>query len=125
MEKLTVVIDGSCNADEQIEMLIERNTRGWRLFPQEPKGAEWDFCTPFWGYTWDGTVENLIEVITKGTKVGDKNKQHLLIFRYDGEDLFVWCSWTREFYDCTTKVKHQLVAPKLGKQMVDLINQHF
>lgn len=39
MEKLTVVIDGSSNADEQIEMLIEQNTRGWRLFPQEPKGA--------------------------------------------------------------------------------------
>ncbi len=121
MESLAAVIDGG--SDEQVEMLIEQNTRGWRLFPKEPKGAWWNFFTPFWGYSWDGTKEELRDIIVTSTKVDGRNKQHLLLFRYNGAAKFIWCSWESALYDFNTGVKHQLERKEICKQIVNLINQ--
>ena len=107
--------------EEQIQREIEENTSGWRLFFQEPTGANYEFLQTFWGYKWDGTSETLKEIILDGCRVGDKHKQHLCIFKFDGEDRFVWCSWTREVYDCNTGIKHQLEGSKLALQITNLI----
>lgn len=108
--------------EEQLQKDIERMAKGWKLFFVEPTGAKYKFIQPFWGFNWDGTSENLKEIITEGTRVGDKNKQHLCIFKYDGEDKFAWCSWTKEVYDFSTKVKHQLEGNGLAKKITELIN---
>ena len=119
MKNIQIVVEGV--SEEQIQKDIERNTRGWRLFFEEPKDASYEFLSPFWGFHWDGTSENLKEIITKGTRVGDKNKHHICLFKYNGEDRFAWCSWTKEVYDFNTKTKHQLEGKGLARKIVELI----
>lgn len=120
MKRLQIIVEGV--SEEQIQKDIERNTRGWRLFFEEPKGAKYEFFSPFWGYHWDGTSENLKEIILEGARVGDKIKQHICVFKYNGEDRFAWCSWTKEVYDFNTYIKYKLTDKGLAKKIVDLIN---
>ena len=120
MKPLQIVIEGV--SEEQIQADIKRNTKGWRLFFEEPKGVSYEFFVPFWGYSWDGTSENLKEIILKGAKVKDKIKHHICIFKYDGEDKFAWCSWTKEVYDFNTMLKHQLEGNGMARKITELIN---
>ena len=110
MKQMRIIVDGV--SEEQIQQDIERMTKGWRLFFVEPTGANYEFINTFWGRVWDGTVENLKEIVTAGTKVGDKNKHAIVTFKWDGEDRFAYCTWTRELYDFNTKLKHY-IDPKL------------
>ena len=118
MEKLQIIVEGV--SEEQLQRDIERCTRGWKIFFQEPLNASYEFFVPFWGYSWDGTPEDLRDIIVKGTRVGDRNKQHLAIFKYDGQDKFVWCSWTKELYDCGTRIKHP-IEPKYAYNITEKI----
>ena len=120
MKTMQIVIEGV--SEEQIQKDIERMTKGWKLFFEEPTGAEYQFIQPFWGFPWNGTSEDLKEIITEGTRVGDKNKHHICIFKYDGEDMFAWCSWTKEVYDFRADVKHQLEGNGLARKITDLID---
>lgn len=119
MKVMKIVVEGL--SEEQIQKDIERMTKGWKLFFEEPTGAKYNFIQPFWGFPWDGTSENLKEIITEGTRVGDKNKQHICLFKYNGENRFAWCSWTKEVYDFNTKIKHQLEGNGLTRKITELI----
>lgn len=119
MKYLKLKIEGV--SEIQIQKDIEKNTKGWRLFFEEPTGVSYQFMQPFWGYQWNQTSENLKDIIIKATKVGDKNKQHICVFKYNGIDRFAWCSWTKEVYDFNTKIKYQLKGNKLAKQITELI----
>lgn len=123
MKTLQLVIEGG--SEVQIQKDIERMTRGWRLFFVEPTGAKYEFIQSFWGYPWDGTSEDLKKAITEGTVVGDRNKHHICVFKYDGEDRFAWCSWTKEVYDFSTGEKYKLASKGLARQITLLINSLF
>ena len=123
MEKLQIIVNGL--SEEQVRKDIEKCMKGWHLFFREPKDATYEFFVPFWGYTWDNTAENLKEIITKGSRVGEKNKHHICVFVYNGEDRFAWCSWTKEVYDFKTEKKYQLEGNRLAKRITDLINALF
>ena len=117
--KTCIVLEGVSEA--QIQNAIEKNTRGWWLFFEEPSGADFQFLTPFWGFRWDGTAENLKEIILKGAKVKDKVKQHICVFKYNGEDRFAWCSWTKQVYNFDTKKYYQLEGKHLAQKITDII----
>lgn len=119
MKPLQIIIEGV--SETQIQKTIEKNTKGWRLFFIEPEGTDYLFMKPFWGYKWDGTAFSLKEIIKEGAKVGDKHKHHICLFKYNGEDKFAWCSWTREVLDINTKIKYQLEQGQLARQITDLI----
>lgn len=115
-----VIVEGV--SEQEIEQAIYRNTRGWRLFFEEPSNVEYEFCNPFWGKTWDGTPENLYDIIASSTKIQGKNKHHICVFKYNGEDRFAWCSWTKEVYDFKTGIKYKLEPNKLARRITELIN---
>ena len=119
MKTMQIVIEGVSEA--QIQKDIERMTKGWRLFFEEPTGVSYQFMQPFWGYQWNQTPENLKDIILKATKIGDKYKHHICVFKYDGEDRFAWCSWTREVYDFHTMIKYQLEGKGIARQITELI----
>lgn len=118
MKTIQIVVEGV--SEEQIQRDIERNTKGWRLFFEEPLGVEYEFFSPFWGFSWDGTPENLRDIIVEGTRVGGKNKHFIAVFKYDGCDKFAWCSWTHELYDFKTKLKH-ITEPKHAYSITEKI----
>ena len=119
MKPLQIVIEGVSEA--QIQDAIEKNTRGWCLFFEEPTGASFKFMQPFWGFHWDGTAENLKEIILRGARVKDKVKQHICVFKYNGIDRFAWCSWTKQVYDFSSKKYYNLEGNKLASKITDLI----
>ena len=127
METIQIIVEGV--SEEQIQKDIERMTKGWRLFFVEPSGVDYHFIQPFWGYPWDQTSENLKDTIIKAIEVNGRHKQHICIFKYDGEDRFAWCSWTKEVYDFNTGVKHQLegnhLADKITELIIDLVEEDF
>lgn len=123
MKTIQVIIEGV--SEEQIQKDIERLTKGWKLFFEEPEGAKYQFMHPFWGYSWDGTSDNLKETILKSTKVGECRKHHICVFKYNGEDRFAWCSWTKEIYDFNTKAKYQLEGNHIAMKITDLITELF
>lgn len=110
MKQMQIIVEGV--SEEKIQQDIERMTKGWRLFFEKPTGANYEFINTFWGVAWDGTVEDLKEVLTKGLKVGDKNKHAIVVFEWNGRDRFAYCTWTRELYDFNTELKHY-IDPKL------------
>ena len=120
MKTMQIVIEGVSEA--QIQKDIERMTKGWKLFFEEPTGADFQFMTPFWGFPWDGTAENLKEIILRGAKVKDKVKQHICVFKYNGIDRFAWCSWTKQVYDFDTKKYYQLEGDKMAMKITSIIN---
>ena len=119
MEHLKLIIEGV--SEIQIQKDIERMSRGWKLFFVEPTGANYNFIQPFWGFSWDGTSKNLKEIILKGAKINDKLKQHICIFKYNGKDMFAWCSWTTQVYDFTTKKYYKLEGNRLSAKITTLI----
>lgn len=119
MESIKIVINGL--SEEEIQRDIKKMVSGWHLFFVEPTGASYKFIQPFAGYKWNMTAENLKEIIIKGTRVGDRNKQHLCVFKYNGEDKFVWCSWTKQVYDFSSKKYHNFEGNKLARKITDLI----
>lgn len=119
MEKIQIVVEGL--SEEQVRKDIENATKGWRLFFIEPKGVDWQFMQPFFGFKWDQTPENLKEIIIKATKIKDKRKQHICKFEWNGEDKFAWCSWTKQVYDFTTKKYYQLEGNKLANKITNVI----
>jgi hypothetical protein len=120
MKTMQIVIEGISEA--QIQNTIEKNTRGWWLFFEEPSGADFQFISPFWGFHWDGTAENLKEIILRGARVKDKVKQHICVFKYNGIDRFAWCSWTKQVYDFDTKKYYQLEGDKMAMKITSIIN---
>lgn len=112
-------------SEEQLQKDIERMAAGWKLFFEEPEGAKYQFINPFWGYSWDGTSDNLKEIILKAAKVGERLKQHICVFKYNNEDKFAWCSWTKEVYDFNTKTKYQLEGNHIAMKITDLITELF
>jgi hypothetical protein len=120
MKTMQIVIEGVSEA--QIQNAIEKNTRGWRLFFEGPSGADFQFMSPFWGFHWDGTAENLKEIILRGARVKDKVKQHICVFKYNGIDRFAWCSWTKQVYDFDTKKYYQLEGDKMAMKITSIIN---
>ena len=122
MERIQIIVDGL--SEEQVRKDIEKATKGWKLILQEPKGADYWFCNPFFGHSWDGTAESLRHIITVYGNVDGHQKHMILRFLWNGEDRFAWCSWERVLYDCEAKVKHS-VEPKYTVNMVKLINTLF
>ena len=120
MKTMQIVLEGVSEA--QIQNAIEKNTRGWWLFFEEPSGADFNFITPFWGFHWNGTAENLKEIILRGARVKDKVKQHICVFKYNGIDRFAWCSWTKQVYDFDTKKYYQLEGDKMAMKITSIIN---
>lgn len=118
MKPLQIVIEGI--SPEQIQKDIERNLKGWKLLLYPPKGMSYDFINPFFGHTWNGTSEDLRRIITTYGKVNGQQKHMLTIFQWNGEDKFVWCSWTHELYDAKTGIKH-LIEPKYADNITNLI----
>lgn len=108
-------------SEDKIQRDIKRMMSGWHLFFKEPTGACYNFIQPFVGYKWDMTTKSLKEIITKGSRVGDRNKHHLCIFQYNGVDKFVWCSWTKQVYDFSSKKYYNLEGNKLAQKITDLI----
>lgn len=119
MKTIQITVKGV--SEEQLQKDIKRMTAGWRLFFIEPEDAKYQFMNPFWGYSWDGTSDNLKEIILKCAKVGERLKQHICVFKYNGEDRFAWCSWTKEVYDFNTKAKYQLEGNHIAMKITDLI----
>ena len=123
METIKIVVEGV--SEEQIQRDIERNTRGWRLFLEPPKGQSYTFLNPFFGHGWDGSATNLCTILKYTVNNETKKiRPHLCIFSYNGEDRFVWCSWERVLYDINTKVKHP-IEPKFSVNITELINSLF
>lgn len=120
MKTMQIVLEGVSEA--QIQNAIEKNTRGWWLFFEEPRSADFQFITPFWGFHWDGTAEKLKEIILRGARVKDKVKQHICVFKYNGIDRFAWCSWTKQVYDFDTKKYYQLEGDKMAMKITSIIN---
>ena len=120
MKTIQIVLEGVSEA--QIQNAIEKNTRGWWLFFEEPSGADFQFMTPFWGFHWDGTAKKLKEIILRGARVKDKVKQHICVFKYNGIDRFAWCSWTKQVYDFDTKKYYQLEGGKMAMKITSIIN---
>lgn len=120
MKTMQIILEGVSEA--QIQNAIEKNTRGWWLFFEEPSGADFQFLTPFWGFHWDGTAEKLKEIILRGARVKDKVKQHICVFKYNGIDRFAWCSWTKQVYDFDTKKYYQLEGDKMAMKITSIIN---
>lgn len=123
MKTIQITVKGV--SEEQIQKDIERMTAGWRLFFEGPEDTKYQFMNPFWGYSWDGTSDNLKEIILKSAKVGERLKQHICVFKYNGEDKFAWCSWTKEVYDFNTKTKYQLEGNHIAMKITDLITELF
>jgi len=119
MEKIQIVVEGL--SEEQVRKDIEKATKGWRLYFVEPEGVDWHFIQPFFGFKWNQTPENLKEIIIKAIKVKDKHKQHICVFKWNGEDKFAWCSWTKQVYDFTTKKYYQLEGNNLARKITDVI----
>ena len=120
MKTMQIVFEGVSEA--QIQNAIEKNTRGWWLFFEEPSDADFQFMTPFWGFHWDGTAEKLREIILRGARVKDRVKQHICVFKYNGIDRFAWCSWTKQVYDFDTKEYYQLEGDKMAMKITSTIN---
>ena len=120
MKTIQIVLEGVSEA--QIQNAIEKNTRGWWLFFEEPSGADFQFLTPFWGFHWDGTAEKLKEIIFRGARVKGKVKHHICVFKYNGIDRFAWCSWTKQVYDFDTKKYYQLEGDKMVMKITSIIN---
>jgi hypothetical protein len=120
MKTMQIILEGVSEA--QIQNAIEKNTRGWWLFFEEPSGADFQFMSPFWGFHWDGTAKNLKEIILRGARVKDKVKQHICVFKYNGIDRFAWCSWTKQVYDFDTKKYYQLEGDKMAMKITSIIN---
>ena len=119
MEKIQIVVEGL--SEEQVRKDIEKATKGWRLFFIEPQGVDWQFIQPFFGFKWNQTPENLKEIILKATKIKDKHKQHICLFKWNGEDKFAWCSWTKQVYDFNTEKYYQLEGNNLANKITNVI----
>lgn len=107
---------------EDIQRKIEQHMKGWSLFFYPPKGQDYDFISPFFGHKWDGTPETLRTIHNTSVRINGKPRHALMVMQYDGEDRFVWCTWTKELYDCLTKVKHKL-EPRYSENICRVINQ--
>ena len=119
MKQINIVVEGL--SEEQVRKDIEGATKGWRLFFIEPQGVDGQFIQPFFGFKWNQTPENLREIILKATKIKDKHKHHICKFEWNGEDMFAWCSWTKQVYDFNTKKYHQLEGDKLADKITNVI----
>lgn len=122
MERIQIVVDGL--SEEQVRKDIERNTRGWKLILQEPKGADYWFFNPFFGHSWDGTAESLRKIIITYGNVGGHQKHMILRFLWNGQDRFAWCSWEKVLYDCESDIKYTM-EPKYADSMVEAIKELF
>lgn len=120
MKPLQIVIEGV--SEIQIQKAIEKNTRGWWLFFEEPSDADFQFMSPFWGFHWDGTAKNLTDIILRGARVKDKIKHHICVFKYNGKNMFAWCSWTKQVYDFSTKKYYQFKGGLLAAKIAALID---
>ena len=119
MEKLQIVVEGS---EKEIQQMIETNIKGWRLFLVEPDRVDFKFVNLFWGFPWDGNHESLRELMTTKPKIEEHLKHCIWIFKYNGEDRFAFCTWTRELYDFNTK-KYYVMEPKIATNITNKINE--
>lgn len=122
MKQMKIVIEGV--SEEQIQRGIERMTKGWRLFFEEPAGVDYEFFNSFWGESWDETPESLKSIIQKHgiNKNTGKIRPLILVFKLNGIDRFAWCSWERVLYDFNTKVKHP-IEPKFAANITGKIKE--
>lgn len=117
---MKIIVEGI--SEKQIQEGIKRCLAGWKLTLEAPKNANYEFMNPFWGHSWDGSIEQLKHIILTYGKINGIQKHMILVFRYNGEDRFAWCSWEKVLYDFKTQIKHNLV-PKYADSMTTLIHK--
>ena len=88
----------------------------------EPTGADFKFMNPFFGHSWNGTSEDLKRIIsTYGVNKANKRiRPMILVFQWNGEDRFAWCSWEKVLYDFHTEIKHP-IEPKFSINITEKI----
>ena len=109
-------------SEEQIQRYIDRMTKGWKLFLVEPSDVTYKFINLFWGFPWDGTHETLRDLMINKVKIEGVRKHAIWIFKWNGEDRFAWCSWTKQVYDFDTKKYYQLEGDKMAMKITSIIN---
>lgn len=107
---------------DEIQKYLERQTKGWKLFFEEPSGVDYQFVKPQEGYPWDCTFDNLKDIMIKVTKIDDHYKHHMLIFKHDDKTRFIWCSWTNILYDASSKKEHKLESNNLITKISNIIS---
>lgn len=118
MKPMQIIIEGV--SEEQIQRDIERMTKGWKLFLVEPSDVTYKFINPFWGFPWDGTHGTLRELMIHKVKIGGVRKHAIWVFKWNGEDRFAYCTWTRELYDFHSKAKY-IMEPKIATNITEKI----
>lgn len=119
MEKLQIVVEGS---EKEIQQMIENNVKGWKLFLVEPSDVTYKFINLFWGFPWDGTHETLRDLMINKVKIEGVRKHAIWVFKWNGEDRFAYCTWTRELYDFHSKAKY-IMEPKIATNIAYKIRQ--
>lgn len=119
MEKLQIVVEGS---EKEIQQMIENNVKGWKLFLVEPNDVDFKFINLFWGFSWDGTATSLRELMIEKVKVNGVRKHAIWVFKWNGEDRFAYCTWTKELYDFNTKKKY-IMEPKIATNIAGKIKE--
>lgn len=102
---------------------IKKYTRGWRLFFKDAK-TEDSLFTPFWGYEWDGSAEQLKELIIKAAlnKETGKVKHHFILFCYDGVEKAVFSSRHRAIYSFVDESFIKVEVP-MAKRISQILAQ--
>lgn len=120
MKTMQIVIDGV--SKEQFQRDIERAMKGWKLFFHASESSTFQFSNPFFGYSWDGTAEHLKKIISNFgvNKETKRVRPMILVFQWNGENRFAWCSWEKVLYDFNTKTKHS-IEPKFSVNITNKI----
>lgn len=119
MKHLSLIVEGV--SEQEIQETIHKNTQGWRLFFIEPTGVDYQFINTFWGRDWDGTPQSMADSIVTVCGIPNTNKHHAFIMQFmlNGQERFLFCSWTKELYDCATSTKYKIEP----KYCVNIINK--
>lgn len=117
---LQIVVEGV--SEEQIQKQIAKATSGWRLFPIEPNDVDFHFIVPFFGFSWNGEEDSLRKLMLEKVAIKGNRKHAIWLFKYNGEDRFAYCTWTRELHDFNTK-KYHVMEPKIATNVTNKINE--
>lgn len=106
---------------DEIQKYLDRQTKGWKLFFEEPLGVDYQFIKPQEGYSWDCTLNNLKIIMLNVTKIEGHYKHHMLIFKHDDKTRFIWCSWANLLYDASCREEYKLENRKLVTKIYNII----
>lgn len=106
-----------------IKKYTEKYTKGWRLVFKDAK-TEDSLFTPFWGYEWDGSAEQLKELIIKVAlnKETGRVKHHFILFCYDGVEKAVFSSRHRALYSFVDESFIKVEVP-MAKRISQILAQ--